>query len=117
MNTSNIFRFNGVDPFDNWKVYKDTLLGYYPRNSLINLYSMSSNRYIDQGSYFVIKEGIKEIGPSCFKNNTRFKVIIIPSSVISIKKNAFNKDITLMVYPGSYSERYAIKNNIKYRYI
>ena len=49
MKTSNIYKFYGVDPFDNWRVVNKELVGYYPRNSLINLLSKQNGGYLDNG--------------------------------------------------------------------
>ena len=88
MKTSNIYRFNGLDPFDNWTIKDNCLYGYYPRNSLIN--GLSSIRgVIIKENTLIIPDGVKEIKGSCFRNNQRFKKIIIPKSVIKISKNAF----------------------------
>ena len=137
--TSNIFRFNGSDPFDNWKTTKEgKLVGYYPRNSLINLASKNDSGIDDYTIICVINGCVKTIGRSCFRNNERFELIVlyegiekieeyafynmklkhlvIPRSIRSIRKNSFSKDFTLYVSKGSYAEKYAIRNGFKYKY-
>ena len=39
MDSSKVYRFHGEDPFDNWTFKDGVLMGYYPRNSLINALS------------------------------------------------------------------------------
>ena len=138
--SSNIFRFNGVDPFDNWVTSNGTLSGYYPRNSLIN--QITQNKSEDglgvYSNYCVVRENVKVIGRNCFRNNirfrniaimegvetieeyafynTRFTEIGIPRSVKHMRKNTFSKEITLFVYKDSYAEKYAIKYGFRYEY-
>ena len=88
MKTSNVYRFNGADPFDNWTIKDNCLYGYYPRNSIINGLS-SLNNVIIQKDVLIIPDGVIEIKGSCFRNNKRFKKIIIPTSVRKIGRNAF----------------------------
>ena len=139
VSTSNIFRFNGKDPFDDWSINNGELAGYYPRNSLINSITKAHSKEI--GVYqnsFVIKGDVKFIKRSCFRNNQRFenvtlseglliiedysfhnatlKSIVIPKSVKRIGKHAFSKGTTLLVHEGSYAERYAIKNGFNFVY-
>ncbi len=116
MKTSNIYKFNGVDPFDNWRVVNKELVGYYPRNSLVNLLSKQNGGYIDNGDSFVINEGVEVIGSSCFRNNERFKEIYLPQSIRLIKQYAIPREIVLVVHKGTYSEKYVLKHNFTYRY-
>lgn len=141
MDSSNIYRFNGVDPFDNWTMNKDGVLrGYYPRNSLINLISQSKNRLkiASNGWAALVSASVNVIGRNCFRGNKRFKVIhvmpcvkaiedyafcseiplcvYLPDSIQHIKKNSFSRNVTLIVYKDSYSERFAIKQGLSYRY-
>ena len=137
--TSNILRFNGVDPFDNWSTSHNELRGYYPRNSIIS--SLTETFSDGIGVYpnlCIVRNNIKVIKRSCFRNNQRFlsitlsegieviedyafynmklKDIGIPKSVKKIAKHAFSKDITLFVYKDSYGERYARRNGFSYEY-
>ena len=139
VSSSNIFRFNGVDPFDNWSTSDGELHGYYPRNSLINLTTQVHSDGIGvYPNYCVIRSDVKKIGRNCFRNNKRFRDIVIsegveaideyafhnaslkeisiPKSVKSIRKNSFSKEITLFVYKDSYAENYAIKNGFQFNY-
>ena len=137
--SSNIYRFNGTDSFDNWSTINGELQGYYPRNSLINLTTKNNSNGIGVYlNYCVVRPNVKSIKRSCFRNNKRFGLIIlpegleaieeysfwnmrlkeigIPKSVKKIAKHAFSKDMMLFVYKGSYAEKYAIKNGFKYDY-
>ena len=138
ISNSNIYRFNGKDPFDNWTEKDGVLKGYYPRNSLINLLSKSESAIGVYPNYCVIRGNVKSIGRSTFRNNKRFGLIVIsegvetieeyaflnasikeiglPHSIKKINKNAFSKNITLFVYKDSYAEKYAIRNGFKYEY-
>ena len=139
--TSNLFRYNGVDPFDDWATLNDgELRGYYPRNSLIHQITQANSKGLEiTSNCCVISDPVKKIGRSCFRNNERFdriviskgvevidfyafwggkcKEIVIPKSVKSIKKNAFSIGVTLLVHQGSYAERYAIRNGFQYKRI
>ena len=141
MDSSNIYRFNGVDPFDNWTTNEDGVLrGYYPRNSLINLISQSKSglRIASNGKAALVSAFVNVIGRNCFRGNNRFKIIYVmpcvkaiedyafysniplrvylPESIQHIKKNSFSRNVTLIVYKDSYSERFAIKQGISFRY-
>ena len=137
--SSNIYRFNGVDPFDNWSTSNGELRGYYPRNSIINLTTKSHSDGIGvYSNYCVVRQNTKVIKRSCFRNNKRFGIITlsegleiiedyalynmrlkeigIPKSVKRIYKHSFSKDTLLFVYKDSYAEKYAIKNGFRYEY-
>lgn len=138
--SSNIYRFNGKDPFDNWVTKNGNLYGYYPRNSLVNTLTQ---KHDEKGlgvyqNYCVFRDNVKTIKRSCFRNNQRFSLIVlnegleiiedysfwnvrlkdigIPKSVKKIAKHAFSKDMVLSVYKESYAEKYAIENGFKYDY-
>ena len=139
VSSSNNFRFNGIDPFDNWATCDGELRGYYPRNSLINLVTKAHSDGI--GVYpntCVVRNNVKVIKRSCFRNNRRFGIITlcegietiedyafwnmrlkdigIPKSVRKIGKYTFSKDMILSVHKGSYAEQFAIKNGFKFDY-
>ncbi len=136
--TSNIFRFKSKHPYDNWTLKKGVLKGYYPRNSLVNLYSQTNNGVEINHTSWVIGSDVKIIHRNCFRNNKRFETLIIsegaesiedyafynarvkkiwiPNSVKHIRQNSFSKNITLLVHKNSYGERYAIKNGLKHYY-
>lgn len=137
--TSNIYRFNGKDPFTNYKLEKNGLLiGFYPRNSLINQLSSKDNGVRIYKDHLVIEDNVKTIGRSVFRNNKDYKFIvigknvetiedyafyntkseefIIPASVKHIRKNSFSKDAFLIVKKGSYGERYARRNKLMFNY-
>ena len=42
--------------------------------------------------------------------------VYLPESIQCIKKNSFSRHVTLIVRKDSYSERFAIKQRINYRY-
>ena len=139
MDTSNIYRFNSKDPFDNWTLKDGVLLGYYPRNSLISAISSYENDFKDCGDKGIVGSHISTIGRSCFRKNSRFKVIEImpgvetiedyafysdipmlvslPCTVKCIKKNSFSDNVTIRVERNSYAEKYAKRRglNIIYR--
>lgn len=117
MDSSNIYRFNGIDPFDNWVVNEDGVLrGYYPRNSLINLISKQHGVEPNNGT-ITIPYGVISIAGSCFKKNKAIKQIIIPKTVNKISDVAFlETDIVLYVYKNSYAEKYAKRKGLKYRH-
>ena len=139
MASSNIYRFNGTDPFDNWSTKDGVLCGYYPRNSLINQITKEHSDGVGvYPSHIIFRESVKVVKRSCFRNNSRFGLITlsegleviedyafynmklkdigIPKSVKKIAKNAFSKDMVLSVHKGSYAEKYAIRNGFKYDY-
>ena len=112
--TSNNYRFNGIDPFDNWTIKDGCLVGYYPRNSIINGLSQSESVLVSKDT-MVIPNTVFAIKGSCFKGNKRFKKIFISKTVKSISRNAFlNCNATLIVTTNSYAEKYAKKYNLKY---
>ena len=139
MDTSNIYRFNSKDPFDNWTLKDGVLLGYYPRNSLINAISSYEKDFKDCGDKGIVGSCASTIGRSCFRKNSRFKVIEVtpgvetiedyafysdipmlvnlPITVKHIKKNSFSNNVTVKVYRNSYAEKYAKRRglNIIYR--
>ena len=113
MNSSNIYRFNGVDPFDNWTIKDNELYGYYPRNSLINILS-SHNSLIIIDNTIIIPDTVISIKGSCFRN-IKNKKIYIPSSVKKISNSAFkNIDAILYVTENSYAEKYCIRKGLRY---
>lgn len=58
------------------------------------------------------------IGDGAFASCTSINGLVIPKNVTKIGKNAFNRcKATIMVYPGSYAEKYALENNISYSLI
>ena len=117
MDTSNDFRFNGVDPFDDWIIIDNCLYGYYPRNSIIHQISkLHSVLILD--NIIKIPEGVTSIRGSSFRNNKRYKEIYIPISISYISDKAFtNSNITLRVVKDSYAYKYAKKHKLKYKYI
>lgn len=139
VSSSNVYRFNGVDPFDNWSTSDGVLRGYYPRNSLINLITKSHSDGI--GVYkniCVVRNNVKIIKRNCFRNNKRFGIITlsegveaiedysfwnmrlkdigIPKSVKKIGKFAFSKDMSISVHKGSYAEQFVKQNGYKFDY-
>ena len=115
MDTSNIYRFNGVDPFDNWTIKDNVLYGYYPRNSIINGLSKINGALILDNT-IIIPDGVVAISGSCFRNNNKYEEIIVPPSVSKISDNVFlNADVVIVVTPGSYVEKYAKRKGFKYR--
>jgi len=139
VSSSNIYRFNGVDPFDNWSTSNGELRGYYPRNSLINGVTQSKSDGI--GVYpnnCIVRNNVRTIKRSCFRNNRRFGIIVlsegleeiedyafynmrlkdigIPKSVKKIAKHSFSKDMILYVHKGSYAESFAIRNGYSFEY-
>ena len=113
MNSSNIYRFNGTDPFDNWIVKDGELYGYYPRNSLVNILS-SRNSLIIKDNIIIIPNTVLSIKGSCFRN-IKNKEIYIPSSVKKISDNAFkNVDAVLYVVKNSYAEKYLKRKGMRY---
>ena len=81
---------------------------------------------IEVGDYFfhlyksvekiILNEGIKKLGEGCFCDCRSLKEINIPDSVEEIGADAFKycENVTLHVKKGSYAEKYAIDNNVKY---
>lgn len=115
MDTSNIFRFNGIDPFDNWTIKDGCLYGYYPRNSFINMISKSKGPFIEEDRIIIPKD-VKEIRGSCFRNNQKYTEVVVPITVKKVSEDAFrNSNITIVVTKGSYIEEYAIRKCLKYR--
>ena len=134
--TSNIFRFIEETPYDNWTLKDGALKGFYPRNSLISQISSSNNGLEVSNDRCLIKGNIKVIGRNTFRNNQRFreiylsegvtsimeyafygctaKEIVIPKSVRHIRRKSFSKATLLLVYRGSYGERYARRYGYKY---
>ena len=111
MDSSNIYRFNGKDPFDNWTIKDGCLIGYYPRNSLINLLNKS---LIIKDKVIIIPNSVISIENSCFRKSNYMKVYI-PSSVKRISVTAFlDTEITLCVTKDSYAEKYAKRKGLKY---
>ena len=76
MNTSNIYRFNGTDPFDNWTIKNGALYGYYPRNSIINELSKRNSVLISDKT-IIIPDGVLSINGSCFRNNNKYEIIVV----------------------------------------
>lgn len=139
MDTSNIYRFNSKYPFDNWTLKEGILLGYYPRNSLVSAISSYKNSFENRDDKGIVGSCVSTIGRSCFRNNNRFKTIVVmdgvetiedyafysdipmaislPNSIKHIKKNSFSNNMTVRVYKNSYAEKYAKRKglNITYR--
>lgn len=116
MDVSNIYRFNGVNPFDNWSIKDNKLYGYYPRNSLINLLNKDNSIIID--NMIIIPNIVTSINGSAFRKVNKYKEIIIPPSVNKISKVAFlDSSITLIVSKNSYAEKYAKKMKLNYKNI
>ena len=110
MDTTNIFVFNGRDPFDNWTIKDNELSGYYPRNSIINLLSKSVEV---KNNLLVIPEGVISISNNCFRNNRNNLIVVVPNSVKIIHRHAFkNSNITLVIDNNPYVEAYAKKHKI-----
>lgn len=65
----------------------------------------------------VLGEGIEEIGYQTFAENKNLVSVNIPESLTDIKYNSFDgcPKLILTVSKGSYGEKYAIENKIKYR--
>ena len=116
MNTSNIYRFNGTDPFDNWTIKNGALYGYYPRNSIINGLSQRNSVLISDKT-IIIPNGVMSINGSCFRNNNKYDEIIVPPTINKISDSAFlNSKLVLVVEPGSYIEKYAKRKGLSYRF-
>ena len=65
-----------------------------------------------------IENGIETIGGG-FAQCSKLEKVVIPSSVTKIEKGEFrySKDtVTLYVKKGSYAEKYAKKNKLRYKY-
>ena len=140
MNTSNIFRFNGVAPFDNWTIKDKELYGYYPRNSIINALSQNETvkLYLDiclipvsvltikrsafrknqNIKHIVLLEGLENIEDYVFYE-TNIETVLIPKSVKHIGKNAFSNcsKLDIAVHPNTYGEKYVIRNKLKYHLV
>lgn len=138
MDTSNIYRFNSKYPFDNWTLKEGVLLGYYPRNSLVSAISSYKNGFKDCGDKGIVESCVSTIGRSCFRNNNRFKTIVVmdgvetiedyafysdipmlvslPITVKRIKKNSFSNNVTVKVYRNSYAEKYAKRKGLNITY-
>ena len=111
MDTANIYRFNGVDPFDNWTIKDGVLSGYYPRNSLVNLLSKVE---IVKDEIVIVPQTVTHISGSCFRK-TSFKEIHIPTSVKKICNRAFlDMKGILVVNRNSYAEKYAKRKGLRY---
>ena len=66
-----------------------------------------------------IPKSVTSIGKWAFYNCTSLTNITIPNSVTSIDSRAFEncENLILSVYKGSYGEKYAKENNLKYKVI
>ena len=137
MDTSNIYRFNGVDPFDDWTIKNNKIMGFYGRNSLISQLSSGGVNGVINDKH-CLPNDVKVIGRSAFRNclktfiltisdgveeiedyafyQSSFKNIFIPESVKRIAINAFSKmnGTTIVVIKDSYAHKWAIRHNIKY---
>ena len=115
MNTSNIYRFNGTDPFDNWTIKNGALYGYYPRNSIINELSKRNSVLISDKT-IIIPNGVMSINGSCFRNNNKYEKIVVPPSINKISDRAFlNSKLVLVVEPNSYIEKFAKRKGLSYK--
>ena len=67
---------------------------------------------------YVAPEGTGRIDPRAFSNCNRLLSIALPDSVTDIGADAFERhaNLTLIVGRGSYAERYARENGLKYNY-
>lgn len=65
----------------------------------------------------VLGDGIEEVGYQSFAENKNLVSVNIPESLTDIKYNSFDgcPKLILTVSKGSYGEKYAIENKIKYR--
>ena len=75
----------------------------------------------------VISEGVVEVGTLAFKECTHLKSVVLPQSIRKIKNYTHKGqepqtifegtvEVTAMVIPKSYAEKYCRRNNIKYIY-
>lgn len=117
MDSSNVYRFNGTDPFDNWTIKYGYLLGYYPRNSKVNQLSQLHSVFIKDKTIH-IPNTVKVIYGSCFRKVEKYEYIHIPETVLHISDLAFRKcTATLVVIKGSFAEKYAKKKKLKYEVV
>ncbi len=67
----------------------------------------------------VIMNGVTNISSNSFKYCSMLKSITIPNSVISISNSAFEgcESLTIKCKSGSYAEKYAKLNGIRYQLI
>ena len=63
-----------------------------------------------------LPNGVTNIEDDAFEDCSNLESVNIPSTVMAIGRYAFEgcNNVTLKVVPGSYAERFAIENNIKY---
>lgn len=87
-------------------------------NALID---KESNRLISyccsrEPTYYVIPEGISEIGEEAFASCWSLIRLTIPNSVTSISADAFDNcnSLTIIVGNNSYAKQYCIENNLQY---
>ena len=64
----------------------------------------------------LLEDGVEVIGESSFESCNILKHITIPASVSEIASTAFflSDNVSFIVYKGTYGEKFAIENNIKY---
>jgi len=73
-------------------------------------------KYKGNDAEVVIPEGVTSIGYGAFYSCENLTTITIPDSVTSIGESAFSycKNLTIHAHAGSYAEKYAKKNKIKF---
>ena len=82
---------------------------------------------IVRGKEIIIPEGVTEIGRQAFVMCTSLKTVVIPASVKKIKNYKYRDhapehifegltDVTVIVEPKSYAEKYCKRYEIAYRY-
>jgi len=96
-----------------WNLYD-----YFVRQYIDFSYYISDNYFYGDTSIesVTIPKGILAIGKSAFEGCTKLKSITVPESVTKIDERAFYNCPNLTFYgeSGSYAEKYAKDNNIKF---
>lgn len=84
--------------------------------SLLKQINASAFRYCDSLREINLPKKVETIGEYAFAECEKLVKVVIPSSVVKIASNAFerSKNVVLYVSDESYALEFAVKNNIKY---
>ncbi|MBR5514991.1 MAG: leucine-rich repeat domain-containing protein [Clostridia bacterium] len=86
----------------------------------LTIIGMAAFKWVDSFSDVVIPSGVTRIESETFNGCDGLYNITIPNSVTYIAKDAFYgcySYLTIICYPGSCAEEYAIENNINIKYL
>ena len=110
---------NSVTSIGDYAFYECTSLTSITIPNSVTSIGREAFEYCTSLKSITIPNSVTSIESGAFCECTSLKSITIPNSVTSIGDRAFDEctNLTLSVYKGSYGEKYAKENNLKYKVI